>query len=82
MLDEGVVKGSDICIFDMTERVGGRLMSLRGLGPDGDLTVDAGGYRTVSILEGGISKSPTFSRFRMARLTHRASDFCLCTIVS
>ena len=48
MVDEGKVNGSDVCIFEMTERVGGRLFSLRGLGPDGDLTVDAGGYRTVS----------------------------------
>jgi hypothetical protein len=46
MVDEGKIDASDICIFDMTERAGGRLMSLRGLGPDGDLTVDAGGYRT------------------------------------
>lgn len=52
MLDEGKVQGSDICVFDMTERVGGRLMSLRGLGPDGDLTVDAGGYRTVGAEKG------------------------------
>lgn len=46
MLDEGKIDGEDICIFDMTERVGGRLFSLRGLGPDRDLSVDAGGYRT------------------------------------
>lgn len=49
MVDEGKVAASDVCIFEMTERVGGRLMSLRGLGPDGDLIVDAGGYRTVSL---------------------------------
>lgn len=54
MLDEGAVEGSDICIFEMTERVGGRLMSLRGLGPDGDLSVDAGGYRTVRTMKRGI----------------------------
>jgi hypothetical protein len=47
MVDEGKIEASDVCIFDMTERVAGRLMSLRGLGPDDDLTVDAGGYRTV-----------------------------------
>lgn len=34
----------------MTERVGGRLFSLRGFGPNEDLSVDAGGYRTVSVL--------------------------------
>ena len=49
MVDEGKIEASDVCVFEMTERVGGRLMSLRGLGPDGDLTVDAGGYRTVRI---------------------------------
>ena len=49
MVDTGKVSGSDICVFEMTERVGGRLMSLRGLGPESDLTVDAGGYRTVRI---------------------------------
>ena len=45
-MDEGKYEGKDICIFEMTERVGGRLFSLRGLGPDNDLSVDAGGYRT------------------------------------
>ena len=47
LLDEGVYNGSDICVFEATERVGGRLYSLRGFGPDGDLTVDAGGYREL-----------------------------------
>jgi len=46
MVDEGVVDASNVCVFEMTERVGGRLMSLRGLGPEDDLVVDAGGYRT------------------------------------
>lgn len=46
MVDEGKVAASDVCVFEMTERVGGRLMSLRGLGPEDDLVVDAGGYRT------------------------------------
>lgn len=46
MVDEGKIDASEVCVFEMTERVGGRLFSLRGLGPDGDLTVDAGGYRT------------------------------------
>ena len=47
MVDTDKVSGSDVCVFEMTERVGGRLMSIRGLGPESDLTVDAGGYRTV-----------------------------------
>ena len=46
LVDDGKVAASDICVFEMTERVGGRLMSLRGLGPEDDLVVDAGGYRT------------------------------------
>ena len=37
---------SDICIFEATDRVGGRIYSLRGFGPDHDITVDAGAYRT------------------------------------
>jgi hypothetical protein len=45
-VDEGAMEASNICIFEMTERVGGRLMSLRGLGPEDNLVVDAGGYRT------------------------------------
>ena len=47
MVDGGKIDASGVCVFEMTERVGGRLYSLRGLGPDGDLSVDAGGYRTV-----------------------------------
>lgn len=47
MVDERAIEASDVCIFETTERVGGRLFSLRGLGPDNDLSVDAGGYRTV-----------------------------------
>lgn len=50
MVDEGKVNAEDVCVFDMTERAGGRLFSLRGLGPEGDLSVDAGGYRTVRCL--------------------------------
>ena len=46
LVDTGKYSGSSICIFEMTERVGGRLYSLRGFGPDQDLVVDAGGYRT------------------------------------
>jgi hypothetical protein len=46
LLEEGVFDGSDVCVFEATDRVGGRLYSLRGFGPEGDITVDAGGYRT------------------------------------
>lgn len=46
LVDENKFSASDVCIFEATERVGGRLYSLRGFGPDHKLTVDAGGYRT------------------------------------
>lgn len=46
LVDEKKVSASDVCIFEATERVGGRLYSLRGFGPNHKLTVDAGGYRT------------------------------------
>ena len=46
LVDEGVFAANDICIFEATERVGGRIYSLRGFGPENDLTVDAGAYRT------------------------------------
>lgn len=46
LVDTGTVAASDICIFEMTGRVGGRIMSLRGLGPDQDLVVDVGAYRS------------------------------------
>jgi hypothetical protein len=46
LLDEKKVNGTDICIFEATDRVGGRLYTLRGFGPDNDITVDAGGYRS------------------------------------
>ena len=50
MVDSGLVDAEDVCIFEMQGRVGGRAFSMRGLGPDGDLSVDSGGYRTVSSL--------------------------------
>jgi len=34
-----------VCLFEMRNRVGGRIWSVRGLGPDGDLVVDSGAYR-------------------------------------
>ena len=46
LVDTETVNASAICIFEMTGRVGGRIMSLRGLGPDQDLVVDVGAYRT------------------------------------
>mmetsp|Transcript_10255 Transcript_10255/g.24906 ORF Transcript_10255/g.24906 Transcript_10255/m.24906 type:complete len:285 (+) Transcript_10255:41-895(+) len=46
LVEEGVFDASDVCIFEATDRVGGRLYSLRGFGPEGDISVDAGGYRT------------------------------------
>ena len=46
LVDEGKYNANDICVFEATERVGGRLYSLRGFGPDKALVVDAGGYRT------------------------------------
>lgn len=46
LLEEKRVNGTDICIFEATDRVGGRLYSLRGFGPENDISVDAGGYRT------------------------------------
>ena len=46
LIDTKTVPASDICVFEATSRVGGRLYSLRGLGKNGDLSVDAGGYRT------------------------------------
>jgi len=46
LVDENKVDGKDVCIFEATERVGGRLYSLRGFGPSNKITVDAGGYRT------------------------------------
>ena len=40
LVDTGTVAASAICIFEMTGRVGGRIMSLRGLGPEENLVVD------------------------------------------
>lgn len=46
LVDSNKIDGEDVCIFEATERVGGRLYSLRGFGPNKKITVDAGGYRT------------------------------------
>jgi hypothetical protein len=39
------VAPSDICVFERSGRVGGRIASVGGLGPYGDHIVDAGAYR-------------------------------------
>lgn len=36
-----------VCLFERTSTVGGRITSVRGLGPKRDLVVDAGAYRFV-----------------------------------
>jgi len=46
LVEEGIYEGKDVCVFEATERVGGRIYSLRGFGPENDITVDAGAYRT------------------------------------
>ena len=46
LIETGTVAASEICVFEMSERAGGRLYSLRGFGRDRNLNVDAGGYRT------------------------------------
>ncbi len=34
-----------VCLMEATHRVGGRVYSVRGLGPNADLTLDMGAYR-------------------------------------
>ncbi|KAL3930064.1 MAG: hypothetical protein SGBAC_011930 [Bacillariaceae sp.] len=46
LVETGKYSATDVCIFEATDRVGGRIYSLRGFGPDHDITVDAGAYRT------------------------------------
>lgn len=41
----GQETGKNICVFEREERLGGRILSLSGLGSKGDLVVDAGAYR-------------------------------------
>jgi len=38
---------SDVCVFEASSRVGGRVLSIRDLPGMGDLTIDAGGYRFI-----------------------------------
>jgi len=52
LIETNKVNGSGVCIFEATDRVGGRIYSLRGMGPNKDLSVDAGGgyqKKTTSI---------------------------------
>ena len=42
------VPAERVCIFERTERLGGRIFSVRGLGPYGDLVVESGAYRFSS----------------------------------
>eukprot|EP00971_Amphidinium_carterae_P189009 3752249-Amphidinium_carterae.2 len=37
--------GKSVCVFEMSDRPGGRIHSLRGMGPRKDLVVEAGAYR-------------------------------------
>ena len=34
-----------VCLMEATHRVGGRIYSVRNLGPNGDLVLDMGAYR-------------------------------------
>mmetsp|Transcript_16142 Transcript_16142/g.24248 ORF Transcript_16142/g.24248 Transcript_16142/m.24248 type:complete len:295 (-) Transcript_16142:8-892(-) len=46
-VDSGVVNASEVCIFEASGRVGGRVDSVRGLPSLGDLVIDLGGYRFI-----------------------------------
>ena len=46
MVVDALVPASSICIFEASGRIGGRILSVRNLGPLGDMVLDAGGYRT------------------------------------
>ena len=45
LAESGSYSDKTICVFERTNRVGGRIMSVPGLGPQGDHIVDAGAYR-------------------------------------
>ena len=38
-------EGMEVCVFEMNDRLGGRIHSLRNQGPKKDLVVEAGAYR-------------------------------------
>lgn len=42
---------ASICLFERHQRLGGRIASVRGLGPKKDLVVEAGAYRFVPVPE-------------------------------
>eukprot|EP00913_Durusdinium_trenchii_P015869 g14914.t1 len=42
---------SSVCLFERHQRLGGRIASIRGLGPRKDLVVEAGAYRFVPVPE-------------------------------
>ncbi|DBB01665.1 hypothetical protein WJX77_008557 [Trebouxia sp. C0004] len=42
---------SNVCLFETNNRVGGRVYSLRNLGPKKDLTLDMGAYRYMPIAQ-------------------------------
>jgi len=46
-----VPSSAKVCLFERSGRLGGRIASIRGLGPKGDLVVEAGAYRYVPIPE-------------------------------
>lgn len=50
MVFDAGYNGSKICIFEADTRLGGRIYSLRNQGAKGDLTIDAGGYRTFDTI--------------------------------
>jgi len=41
----------NVCLMEATHRVGGRIYSVRGLGPDSDLTLDMGAYRYMPLTQ-------------------------------
>lgn len=51
MATEAEAKDWKVCLFERSGRLGGRIASIRGLGPRRDLTVDAGAYRYVPVPE-------------------------------
>lgn len=44
-VDTPTINASDVCVFEANGRVGGRILSLKGLPSFADLAVDVGGYR-------------------------------------
>lgn len=57
LVEGGTVK--NVCLFELTDRVGGRIHSIRDQGPKGDLVVETGGYR-FAVNRTCASFGPTF----------------------